>query len=380
MQTVKLKITALTPLHLGTGEDYDPTNFVVDGGYLYEFNEVDFYNRLDKKQKEEFIKAVESKSNESLFAVHRVIKQNKKVAIEASFNRVQVPKSIEKAYEHKIGRAVQIEGGRRRPHIKVFNLFLIAKTSRLKNSRRVYIPGSSLKGAISTALQEHIFKKNPKLYKRLFEDVFAGESFMKELSVADTIPQKTYAIIGYALNKERFEDDELGPNTILEVIYSSEKQQSVFEATLTFKERFNSLPYQTNIEEIKKASNEHYLPIFRQMFKAYAQFKGKSVDDYTNEYFSDGFYNKYKDLKLKENQFLLRVGKYSQARAVTIDGKRKIRVKISGGGPRRKPNRWETLDQETTTWMFGFNDRANSNLMPFGWVLCEIIEQSKDSL
>ena len=373
MQTVKLKLTALTPLHLGTGEDYDPTNFVIDNGYLYEFSETQFFKNLDAKQKEEFLKAVESNSYESLFAVHRVIKQNKKAAIDAAFNRVQVSKGIQNAYDKKIGRAVQIEGGKRRPNTKVFNQFLIAKTSRLKNDHRVYIPGSSLKGAISTALQEYIFKKDKKLYKKLFEESFPSQNFMKELSIADTIPQKTYAIIGYALNKERFEEDDQGPNTMLEVIYSSEKQQSQFETTITFKEEFCTLPYQTNIEEIKKAANEHYLPIFKQMFKPFANFKGKSIDDFTNEYFSDSFYEKYKNFELKENQFLLRVGKYSQARAVTIDGIRKIRVKISGGGPRRKPNRWETLDQETTTWMFGFNDRANSNLMPFGWVLCEVL-------
>ncbi len=373
MQSVKLKITALTPLHLGTGEFYEPTNFVIDNGYLYEFNEIDFYKKLDPKQKQEFLKAVESKnSDESLFAVHRIIKNFKKQAVDAAFHKVQVSKGIEDAYEKKIGRAVQIKGGRRKPKTKVFNQFSIARTSRLKNNHRVYIPGSSLKGAISTALQEYIFKKDKRLYQKLFEEAFATESFMKELSVADTTPLKTYAIVGYALNKERFEEDDQGPNTILEVIYSSEKQQSIFETTLTFKEEFCSLPYQTNIEEIKNAANEHYLPIFQQMFKGYANFKSKNVDDFTNEYFSDNFYEKYKNFKLKENQFLLRVGKYSQARAVTIDGMRKIRVKISGGGPRRKPNRWETLDQETTTWMFGFNERANNNLMPFGWVLCEI--------
>ncbi len=373
MQTVKLKLTALTPLHLGTGEDYDPTNFVIDNGYLYEFSETMFFKNLDTKQKEEFLKAVESKSYESLFAIHRVIKQNKKTAIDAAFNRVQVSKDIQKAYDKKIGRAVQIEGGKRRPNTKVFNQFLIAKTSRLKNNHRVYIPGSSLKGAISTALQEYIYKKDKRLYKKLFEESFPSENFMKELSLADTQPLKTYAVTGYALNKERFEEDEQGPNTMLEVIYSSEKQQSQFETTLTFKEEFCTLPYQTDIKEIQKAANEHYLPIFKQMFKPFANFKGKSIDDFTNEYFSESFYEKYKNFELKDNQFLLRVGKYSQARAVTIDGMRKIRVKISGGGPRRKPNRWETLDQETTTWMFGFNERANSNLMPFGWVLCEVL-------
>lgn len=374
MRSVTLKLTALTPLHIGTGEHYDPTNFVIDREYLYEFDEVDFYKKLNPKQQAEFVQAVESKSYESLFAVHRVIKHYKQIAIEAAAHKVQVTKGISRAYENKIGRAVQREGGRTKPSSKVFNTFQIARTIRTANSHRVYIPGSSLKGAISTALQEYIFKQNPKQYQMLFEEFHPDETFMKSMSVADTIPEKTYSTIGYALNKERFEDDELGPHTLVEVIYSNEKHQSEFETTLTFKDEYASLPYVTDISEIQKAANEHYWPIFQQMFKPYAVFRGESTDDFTNEYFSDSFYETYKDFQLKENQFLLRVGKYSQARAVTIDGKRKIKVKISGGGPRRKPNKWETLDQETTTWMFGTDERATSNLIPFGWILCEIMD------
>ena len=379
MQTIKLRLTALSPIHIGTGEHYEPTNFVIDNGYLYEFDEIEFFQKLNTDQQKEFLRAVESKAQDSLFQIHRIIKNNKKHAIESAYYKVQVSKGIEKAYQNKIGRAVQIEGGRRKSKTKVFNQFLIEKTIRLSNSYRVYIPGSSIKGSISTALQEMIFKKNRGLYKKLFENANPNENFMKEVSIADTVPIKTFSVIGYALNKERFEDDSLGPKNIIEVIFSNEKQNSIFETTLTLKDEFCQLPYQTNIEEIRKACNKHYYPIFEQMMNGYAYFKGKTTDDFTNEYFSGMFYEKYKEFKPKENQFLIRVGKYSQARAVTIDECRRIRVKISGGGPKRKPNRWETLDQETTSWLFGFSEDSNQNLLPFGWVLCEIVD-IKDNL
>jgi len=48
---------------------------------------------------------------------------------------------------------------------------------------------------------------------------------------------------------------------------------------------------------------------------------------------------------------------------------RKIKVKVSGG--RRKKSSYETLDQETTTWLFGESDDDIQNLLPFGWILCE---------
>lgn len=367
METYKLKLTVLTPIHIGTGEDYEPTNFVVDNGYLYEFDEVKFFGKLNAEKQKEFLKAVESKASDSLFELHRVIKNNKEQAIESAISKVQVSKGLEKDYEDKVGRVVQNEGGRRAQKSKVFNRFQIARTARLANSKRVYIPGSSIKGAVSTAYQEAIFKEDYKAYKKLFIDSKPQDIIMKNLMISDTQPITTYAIAGYSLNKERFEDDELGPSNKVETIYSG----SEFEVKLQIGEY--EVPKQVDFKAIQASCNAHYLPLFEQMFKPKAIFQGQKVEDYSNEYYSDNFYEKYKNFKPKENQFLLRVGKHSGARAVTIDGQREIRVKVSGGGPRRKSNKWETLDQETTTWMFGGSERATKNLIPFGWVLCEVM-------
>ncbi|MBR2917657.1 MAG: hypothetical protein IKC25_02835 [Campylobacter sp.] len=56
---------------------------------------------------------------------------------------------------------------------------------------------------------------------------------------------------------------------------------------------------------------------------------------------------------------MLRIGKHSGARAVTIDGKRKIKI-IQG------KNRSKIADQETTIWL--------ANGKPLGWVLCSFTE------
>jgi CRISPR-associated protein Csm5 len=370
MKKFKIKMTALTPIHIGTGESYDPTNFVIDGNYLYEFDEMKFFEKLDKAGKEKFIKAVEKSGADSLFEIHRFIKQHKNIAKQAYINKVQVTSGISKAYEEKIGKVVQI-GGRNRSKKNIFNQFQIEKTIRsLNGDNRVYITGSSIKGSLLTAFGEFIYKRDKALYNKMFKSCSPSQdgNIFKDLSISDSKPIKTYSIIGYALNKERFEDDENGPKTILEVIYSNENVNSEFEFELTIKDdiknckEFNK---KLSINNIKKACDEHYLPIFKQQFKPKTFFKGREIDDFTNEYFSDDFYNKYKDFKLKNNQFLIRVGKYSQARAVTIDGIRKIRVKVDR-------YRSEIFNQETTTWMFSFKEDSNSNLIPFGWVLCEI--------
>ena len=43
MKSLVIKMSAITPLHIGTGEDYEPTNFIIDDGYLYEFDEIEFF-------------------------------------------------------------------------------------------------------------------------------------------------------------------------------------------------------------------------------------------------------------------------------------------------------------------------------------------------
>ena len=361
MRSYKLKLTAITPIHIGTGEDYEPTNFIIDSGYLYEFDEQEFFEKLDDKRKKEFLKAVESeKVDDSLFEIHRIIKNNKKKAIESAISKVQVSKGIERDYNNKVGRVVQIEGGRRVRKNKIFNRFKIARTLRLSNGKRVYIPASSIKGSIATAYQELIYKRDRAEYENLFERLKPQERIFKNLKIADTTPIKTYAIVGYSLNKERFEDDEFGPSNKLETIYMG----SEFETTISI----DSYSVEKNLtfDDIVEACNRHYFPLFQQMFKPKTIFKNQKVDDFTNEYFSEAFYERYRKFELKDNQFLLRVGKHSGARAVTIDGMRRIRVK-------KDKRNWEILDQETTTWMFGGGENSLNSLIPFGWVLCEVL-------
>ena len=142
-------------------------------------------------------------------------------------------------------------------------------------------------------------------------------------------------------------------------------------------------------------------------------------------------------INLNPNQFLLSIGKHSGARAVTIDGLRKILVKLAqisnkrdeGNDPDKRIERlhkkshfenemiknlyanfnllddkekkvWKTgknflespselewlvkqrerltinaiLTEETTIWKFGTNKNSNK-LESFGWVLCEFIDE-----
>jgi len=122
--------------------------------------------------------------------------------------------------------------------------------------------------------------------------------------------------IGFALNKERFDYDFNNPpshnlklSTYIEVINPT----SEFIVDINY----GSL----DIKEILKSCNSHYLPIFKSILSN--ETNGK--EEFINEYLEDSFYDKYRHLKLRDNQYIIRVGKHSGARGVTIDGLRQIK-------------------------------------------------------
>ena len=369
MDNIRLKLTAISPIHIGSGEVYEPTNFIIDNKILYKFKDEDFFMALPDITKKFFMEIVsEENRSDSFVRIHKLIKDNKEIAKSVAYLKVKVTDGLQEKYDKRVGKISNIE----RKNKKVFNKFEIQRIQRKQIKAKNgyvyigYIVGSSLKGAISTAYQEYIYKKEgEKALKSKFQAIGRDihKNIFKEFKVPDSMVTKIGTNIGFALNKERFDYDfnnhenNLKLSTYIEVI----NPNSEFIVDINY----GSL----NIKEILESCNSHYLPIFKSILSN--ETNGK--EEFINEYLEDSFYDTYRHFKLKDNQYLIRVGKHSGARAVTIDGLREIKSKISGGGRSRKPNKWETLEEETTSWLFGENPNKNSGLLPFGWLLCEVI-------
>ena len=373
MANIQLKLTTISPIHIGSGEIYEPTNFVIDDGVLYHFRDEDFYMALSDIKKEAFMRIVMENRVDSFVQVHKFVKDNKNIVKDIAIGMVAVTEGLQKDYDRLLGKVRQLEG-RGREVDRVFNKFEIQRVQRKQvkidaniYARTGYIVGSSLKGSISTAYQEFIFQKDG---KKALEEKFQAKgndisnNIFKEFKVSDSIVKKVNTMVGFALNKERFDYDFNNPNaniklsTFIEII----EPNSEFIVAINY----GSL----DIEEILKSCTNHYLPIFRSLF-----FSQNGKNDYINRYLVNSFYEKYRYFELKPNQYLLRIGKYSGARAVTIEGMRDIKSKLSGGGKHRKPNRFEYREDETTTWLFGDNSNTNHELLPFGWLIAEITDE-----
>ncbi|WP_456471193.1 hypothetical protein [Caminibacter sp.] len=79
---MKIKATVISPVHIGTNELYEPTNFIIDGEYLYYFKEEDFYKKLPKNDKVEFLKLSEN----NVVELWKFIVQRKNIAKERYIN------------------------------------------------------------------------------------------------------------------------------------------------------------------------------------------------------------------------------------------------------------------------------------------------------
>jgi CRISPR-associated protein Csm5 len=350
-KTYTLKVTALGPIHIGTGEVFELTNYVVDSvekdgkkSYkLFEFDEGDFYEALNQDERKTFLKL---SSGRDLRAIYKFISMRKKMVKEIAFNTVSVLPEFAKEYLEKVGQFVQMEKG----NSGVLNDLTIQKIYLDINTYLPTIPGSSLKGSISTAIQEGVYhQQGNKSYEEKFPKRGSNGALLQYLQVSDTVVKKQGVAIGYAVNRKRFKETKDSLSTRLQYINPT----SEFEVTLKMDEAQQDL----NFNAIRQSCNEHYKPIFESLFDNKEYIRGTLAQSFL----------KHEKLELNENQFLLRVGKHSGARAVTIKGMREIAI-MQGKG-----NNSKFEDEETTVWLRGMNNSATSNLLPFGWILCERI-------
>jgi CRISPR type III-A-associated RAMP protein Csm5 len=150
MSEVRFHLTSLTPIHIGSGQSLEPFEYVVDGDTLYRFTLDGFLPELSRDDQARFVEAVE----DSVPATRDFVSRHVKVARRAARFSADVSPAAGELY------AGRMEGGIAHPEV-----FACIRTE-----ERAYIPGSSLKGALRTALLYHAMDKdNPEGNARKLE-------------------------------------------------------------------------------------------------------------------------------------------------------------------------------------------------------------------
>ena len=141
-----LHLTPLSPIHLGTGEDYEPTNYVIYDNALYAFDPAQA--ELDDWQRQELLKLVRrinaKNDMEGLVQIKSHIQKNAKHFIRGAYSISSTTNKLAEEYQELKDNQFRIERTATNPH-----------------SHAPYIPGSALKGCLRTTLMEIRSEKQP---------------------------------------------------------------------------------------------------------------------------------------------------------------------------------------------------------------------------
>jgi|GEM_PF-872573 len=130
-----IEIDTLSPVHIGNGEEIPPIEYIVEGDSFYRINMDGVFRDKDRFNRQKFLGFVEDAVSTA------------KTAYFGNFDR-----DLAKAHQrYKLKMAVGVDENYP-PPIKEF----------IKTSNRFYIPGSSIKGAILSALYWYLLKESCK--------------------------------------------------------------------------------------------------------------------------------------------------------------------------------------------------------------------------
>lgn len=400
LETRRLLISTLAPIHMGTDEDYTPTSYVIEGEALYEFNTAAAAAVIPDSERAALMRALQGRPDQRMLkAVQAFFHKNRELLIPAAVNTVRVGPVIGAFYEARVGKAANIEASGR----QVLNALEIQRCAYDASSRRPLMPGSGLKGAMRTALLDarndgHALRpdeRNRDLQQRLFR--YARERGrmgdlhrdpMRLVQVADAPWMSRDPInrteVRFAVNRKKQPVEKDG-----DLLQSQAERQGLyqllecvpafrlraFEGRLSIPDvsqaggRKGKLPeLRFTFEDVASACNSFYLPRLTaelELLRKRGYLDGPWLERQRTLLDSLG-------PRMGRNEvFLLRVGRHSGAESVTLNGVRSIRVM------KRKGESPEYLPEAKTVWLASHELDDQRHLLPFGWVLVEMLEPDR---
>lgn len=374
-----LGISTLGSVHIGTGYDLDPTNYVIEGNALYEFSLDALMAAFDQKDRAELHNLVSNAGSRTLVRqVQRLIQARSAQLKPRAHLTMQVCPSVAHLYRERMQDDKDAQNA-----LEIQRMFRDARTG------APVLPGSSLKGAIRTALlnqRNQGQRRRERSARALEQSILQYREFhqdpMRLVHVSDAAssdsdkPPRTRVVFAVNRKKEArpierrsrqdAQDSSARDNLhqMLEVI--AERQAGVFSGRLTLysldaidEAHSQDVPRLSfDAEQIAMACNDFYLPMWEQECDLL------STRNLVDQQWLNKAENYIKIVRKRKERFcLLRIGRHSGAEAVTIEGARDIRI-MQGRGRQARYG-----EASTTLWLSSDQIRDHANLIPFGWVV-----------
>ena len=357
-----LRITTLSPVHIGCDEDFEPSNFVIDNGLLHALDPVDLATALDNNEKQQLQRLADER--DPIGVIQQFFKQRRAHLVQFARQQIDVVPGIAREYEEKAGVPQQRSHDGR----VIYNLFPMARTAFNPLDGAPYLPGSSLKGSIRTAwlnqrnqgkglidkkessqqLQQRLLGYQPgKFENDPFRSVALADAHVPE----EQLPPPTRILYAVSKKKKPSERNPSELKVFLEIVRETLPDAFSSELRLSGKISWNALCDACNTFYRPQLENELQHATFAPLF-----------DPQWRTLISTLLANELGELIAARQGFLLRIGKHAGAESITLDGARSIKILGAKGQP-------PSYRPETTEKRFASAARAaTGNLLPFGWI------------
>lgn len=397
LKTYKLALTPLSPIHIGCGDDFEPTNYVIEEGVLYGFDPSRaVLNEIERG------KLMAAASSGNWLDVARFFRDNAALfKVHAAF-MIPVSGGVAKQYKDKLGAVANREHSGR----NVVNKLELERTQYSGITLQPYIPGSSIKGAIRTAwLDELNGQRRPtdvqfkykdkgeaKSTSAVEERLLKGDyktSPLRLLKIADLMPAPQLdpaRRVLYAVNlkkKQVIKDGrELQPKGIVarkECILHGQYRAFVADAVLPSLDPHidaqNTPAPELRPTDLRRIASQSNAYNQSRLQREMSVLDGRGMLDPTWKQGLEKLLAGDLGTKLRNGDaFLIRLGRYGGAESKTLSGEGVASIKIMGA--RVDGKQQFTFESSTkTVWLAAEFETDQKHLLPFGWAVVEIDPQ-----
>lgn len=355
-----IALTPLSPIHIGCGEYYDPTEYLVKDGVLFAFEPISV--NLKPNEFQELGKIAKAASTKDLALFYQ-----KHSDLYMPMTKSLVP--VAQGFESNYRKMFPVNTGRNVKPIKKneTNQCLADRTAYLYGKdglSQAYVPGSGIKGAIHTSLLDRVNHSQPRdkkddLDKLVLRGTFS-DSPMKQIKVSDFLCQGEFTatrILFANRVKKTLSVYGQGIPNYFECVMPGQYRLYHGEIALEVSSNGNQYAYQS-LKEVFADLNRYYLK----------RFEKESRYDYSNKWLQGmrTLLLNIQDRLENGTIALIQLGKNGGAEnKVLHEGIAKI-----------KRGKFGESSTTTTVWKCD----CEGQCLPFGWAILELNDSPNSKL
>ena len=400
LSTYRLDITTLSPVHIGTGQAYDTNSYVIEGDTLYHFDTAAAMAAVSAADRDTLLALVSRGGSDALLReVQRFFHDRRETLMAHATLRLPVVKGVAELYHSRIGKVANHEGGGG----KVINKLAVERNAYDPVSNRPVLYGSSLKGAMRTAVLDHYnegrtafeqkglhefqgrilrYREDNRLQleRDPFRLVQIGDAAW---SAGDDLPAGE---VLFAVNRKRapvtdqhgnlrpsraenlYQTLECVPGSRFRAFAASLVVQDVGRLPDASRPKLPAADRRFGVDALIDYCNAFYRPILERELAQLGE-RGY-VDARWAKSMADLLRGPLGAALGQRRAFLLRVGRHSGAESVTLNGVRSI--KIMKGKDENGKQQFDYEAMPLTWWLAASDEKQRTDLLPFGWLLVEV--------